>query len=206
MTKKLYMACVISIIWKFSKWLKLIFLLSCLGILGVLSIRLSNFLGSCIPSCMSIWILLAKYGGCLVSFCKSAIAYLAVFYLILFSLAEIFGVRVIRSSRISRQLKQMLLNDMDKVPSESSDKRISADSISKEKANMAISHSFVLVARHEAVAFVRIPAQVQVRKNIEESLNIVADDLSSLLNLKSSAWLSYRGTASFDRYKIMNFK
>lgn len=203
----LYLARFISLVWHFSLWIEFLILLLLLRGLGWISVKLSEFLGSRFGQYATIWAKLFEDSNKLMNISEKLAILIIAIYVICFILAELAGVRVIRSNRVSHQLRQMLLTTIDEIPDSSSDKRVSAKSIANKRANDAVKRSFVLVARHKrATAFVRIPAQIQVRKNIENSLADVADDLSSLLNLKSSEWDNYRGSASFNRYKIMQFK
>lgn len=206
MAKRIYLARACSLIWHFSKWLKIIALLLLLRLVGWLGIKLAVFGGVRFSQYSVVWARLFEDSNKLASFSGNIATLAVVIYAFCFALVEVLGVRVIRSSRISYQLQRMLLTTVDEIPESSSDKRINAKSISSKRANKAVKRSFVLVARHKAFAFVRIPAQVQVRGIIEDSLNDVADDLSSLLSLKSSEWMNYRGSISFSRYKIMQFK
>ena len=207
MIKNLYLARLISQVWRFLLWIELLITLLLLRVLGWIGIKLSIFLGSRFGGYSTIWAKLFEDSNQLMNISGKLAILIVVIYAFCFILAEIVGIRVIRSNRISYQLRRMLLTTVDEVPESSSDKRVSAKSVSSKRANEAVKKSFVLVARHRrATAFVCIPTQVQVRKNIEDSLVTVADDLSSLLNLKSSEWSNYCGSTSFNRYKIMQFK
>lgn len=207
MINSLYVSRLISLIWRFYLWIECLILLLLLRCSGWLGTKLSSFLGSQFGQYATIWAKLFEDSNKLMNFCGKLAILIVVIYAFCFILAEVLGIRVVRSNRISHQLRRMLLTTVDEVPDSSSDKRVSAKSVASKKANKAVKKSFVLVARHErATAFVCIPVQVQTRKNIEDNLAEVADDLSSLLNLKSSEWRNYRGSTSFNRYKIMQFK
>lgn len=202
----IYFARFCSNSWRFGRWVELILLSILLGGLGWLFDRISSFFGPRFPKFTAVWAWLWQVGQKLINFSSELVIIFVVIYLAIFVVAKISGVRLIRSYRLSSNLRQMLMTTVDQIPLTDENRRNKAKNISAEKANRAVRRSFVLARKNDVLAVIRVPRQIETRRVIADYLDDVATDLSNETAMTSSAWQSVTNNLSFSNYKVMQFK
>lgn len=195
-----------SLSWRFFNWLELIFLAFLLGCVGLFAEKINVFFSPKFPQYFNIWADFWQAGEKLIGCSKKLVIVLLVDYFVIFLVAKIVGIKIIRSSRLSSNLRQMLLTTVDRIPSTDQNKRDKAKNISAEKANKAVRKSFVIAKKNSILAVVKIPKQIETRKLLIDYLNDVADDLSGQTGMTSSAWQTVSNGLTFSNYRVMEFR
>lgn len=192
--------------WRFGRWVELVLLSILLSCAGWLFDKISIFAGPRFPQFTAVWAWFWQAGQNLVGLSKELVIIITVVYLAIIVIAKIFGVHLIRSSRLSKNLRQMINTAVDEIPSSDENRRNKAKNIVSEQANKAVKGSFVLARKNDVLAVVKIPQRIEARKVINDYLGDVADDLSGTLNMTSSSWQVVKNSLTFSNYKVMQFK
>ena len=195
-----------SLSWRFFDWIELIFLAFLLGCVGLFAEKINIFFGPKFPQYSNIWADFWQAGEKLIGYSKELVIIFLVAYFVIFLVAKISGVRIIRSNRLSANLRQMLITTVDRIPSTDQNKRDRAKNNSAERANKAVKKSFVLVKKGSILAVVKIPKQIETRKLLVDYLDDVANDLSGQTGMTSSAWQTVSDGLTFSNYRVMEFR
>lgn len=202
----IYLARLCSGAWHFFRWFELEVLAISLGCLGWLFGKLSAFAGPRLPQYPDAWSWFWQTGHRLMNLSSELVIVVACCYCVIWLVAKFCGVRLIRSNRLSKNLRQMISTAVDEVPRTDRDQRTKAKSVVAEQANKAVRRSFVIVRKNDALAVVKIPTRVETRKIISDYLNEVADDLSDSVGMTSSSWQMVKNSLTFASYEVMRFK
>lgn len=202
----IYLARFCSLAWRFALWLELILVSAFVGALGWLFGKVSAFLGPYFPQFSGVWAWFWQSGQKLRGLGKELVIVVIIAYLLAFIVAKFCGVRLIRSNRLSKNLRQMISTAVDEVPRTDRDQRTKAKSVVAEQANKAVRRSFVIVRKNDTLAVVKIPTRVETRKIISDYLSEVADDLSDSVGMTSSSWQMVKNGLTFASYEVMRFK
>ena len=192
--------------WHFFRWFELEVLAILLGCLGWLFDKLSAFAGPRLPQYPDVWSWFWQTGHRLINLSSELVIVVACCYCVIWIVAKFCGVRLIRSNRLSKNLRQMISTAVDEVPRTDRDQRTKAKSVVAEQANKAVRRSFVIVRKNDALAVVKIPTRVETRKIISDDLSEVADDLSDSVGMTSSSWQMVKNGLTFASYEVMRFK
>lgn len=195
-----------SLTWHFFRWLEMGLLLLLIGGVGFLLEKATAVLGLRFPQGSMYWPKIWSFSQRLIFFSKKAIVALIIVYVVMILIAKFAKVKIIRSSRLSHHLCEMLMTTVDQIPATDQNKRDKAKNVSAERANKAVRKSFVLVCGPEMIVFIRIPRQIETRKILLGYLDDVADDFSRTTGMKSSAWQNSSNSLTFSSYKVMSFQ
>lgn len=195
-----------SLSWRFFSWIELLFLAFLIGLFGMFAERINVFFSPKFPQYSNIWVNFWQIGEELISWSKELVIVLLITYFLIFLCAKIAGIKIIRSNRLSSNLRQMLLTTVDRIPSTDQNKRDKAKNISAEKANKSVRKSFVLAKKSSILAVVKIPKQIETRKLLIDYLDDVANDLSGQTGMTSSAWQTVSNGLTFSNYRVMEFR
>lgn len=202
----IYLARFCSLSWRFARWFEFVLVSILIGALGWLVEKVSAFLGPRLPQFSDVWVLIWQSGQKLLGLGKELVIVIIIVYLLVFIVAKFCGVRLIRSSRLSGNLRQMLTTTVDRIPVTDENRRDKAKNVTAEKANKAVKRSFVLARKNDVLVVVRIPKQIETRKLLIDYLDDVAADLSGQTGMTSSAWQTVSNSLTFSSYKVMQFK
>ena len=204
--RAIYLARLCSASWRFSSWIKFVILSFLISGIGWLIEKFVNFFGIRFPQYSVYWAKLWQFSQKLNNFGEELVIVILIAYFIVWFISKIAGVKVIRSNRLSSNLRQMLLTTVDRIPLTDQNKRDKAKNISAEKANKAVKRSFVIARKESILAVVKIPKQIETRKLLIDYLDDVANDLSGQTGMTSSAWQTVSNGLTFSNYRVMEFR
>lgn len=194
-----------SLSWHFFQWSELAILSVLVGGVGHLIEKIVATLGPRFPQFSAYWPSILAFSQRVIIFSERLITILIVLYVAVVLMVKFARVKIIRSSRMSHHLREMLMTTVDQIPKTDENRRDKAKNVSNERANKSVKKSFVLVRQNEILTFVRIPRQIETRKILLDYLGDVADDLSRATGMTSSAWQDFSNPLTFSIYKIMSF-
>lgn len=202
----IYLARFCSLSWRFLRWVELEIFACLLYGLGLLFEKVSVFAGPRFPEFTRTWAWFWRIGQKLVAFSSELVIVVLICYFIVWLIAKICGVKMIRSNRLSGNLRQMISTAVDEIPNSDKIRRNKAKNVVSEQANRAVRKSFVFVRKNDALAIVNVPRRIEARKVINNYLDDVANDLSDTLGMTSSSWQTVRNSFTFASYEVMQFK
>lgn len=194
-----YVARLLSASWRFGRWLELVIFSVLVWLIGLFLSMTSAYLAPRVTQLPLVWTKMSAWSVHLMHVGQDLGFLVFILFVLLLIVAKAAGVRVVRSNRMSKHLRRMLMTSVSDLSANQ------AENLVNQKANKAVRKSFVLATGRRVAVYVRVPEQVQVRAVLLGYLESVANQLALDLDMTSSTWQDVSSSLTFGNYKVMVF-